>query len=256
MGILNCTPDSFYDGGRYLKEEDAVFKGLKMIDEGVDIIDIGGESTRPGSSEVSFEEESKRVLPIIRALKGKIPLSIDTKKSAVAELAVSEGICLINDVSGFSDEKMRRIAKASQVKICLMHMQGTPETMQKNPHYPQGVVFEIKEWFKKRIDLLVKEGIDPQNIILDPGIGFGKTVEHTLEILRNLSEFKELGFEILIGLSRKSFLQKIFKKTANDMLSTTLALNTMSILAGVEMIRVHDVAEHRDVIDILHQFNK
>lgn len=255
MGILNCTPDSFYDGSCCFDAKTAIEKAEKMIKEGVDIIDIGGESTRPGSIEVDFEEEKRRVLPTILAMKGKIALSIDTKKSAIAELAIENGVGFLNDISGFCDEKMRKIAADSQVKICLMHMQGTPETMQKNPNYPKGVIVEIKEWFQKKVDILIQDGVDPKNIILDPGIGFGKTVEHNLEIIKNLSEFKELGFKILIGLSRKSFMQKILQKSARDLLSTTLVLNTISILAGVEMIRVHDVAEHRDCLDILHNLN-
>lgn len=254
MAILNCTPDSFFEESRFADTASAIEKGLQFIQDGADLIDIGAESSRPGAAPVSEEEELRRALPVIQALAGKIPLSIDTTKPSVAKAALQEGACFLNDITGFSKKAMRELAAASGCKICVMHMQGEPRTMQVAPHYEKGVVFEIQEWFKKRVDLLLKEGVKPQNIYLDPGIGFGKKVEDNLEILKNLSEFQKLGLPILLGISRKSFMQKILKKTARDVLSTTLSLNTMALLQGIAMLRVHDVPEHRAVIDMLQCF--
>lgn len=256
MGILNCTPDSFYDGGNFFDPEKAIERGEMMETEGADIVDIGGESSRPSASFVSETEEIERVIPVIKALssKIKIPLSIDTSKSKVAEKALLAGATMINDIYGFRDPSMRAVAKEADVPICVMHMQGTPQTMQFSPSYPHGVVKEITDWLQRRIEQLLKEGVDARNIIVDPGIGFGKTVEQIIEILKHLRAFTALGFPVLIGLSRKSFLSKILGKPATELLSTTLALNTMSILEGASLIRVHDVKEHRDVLDVLARF--
>ncbi len=256
MGILNCTPDSFYDGGRFFDEQQAVLRGIEMAREGADYLDIGGESTRPDSVDVSEEEELRRVIPVIKALSQHltIPLSIDSSKAKVAACALEAGATLINDVTGFQTIEMRSLAASARVPICVMHMQGTPRTMQKAPFYPQGVVQEVADWFQNRIEELLKIGVLERNIILDPGIGFGKTVEHNLEILKNLSSFLSLGFPLLIGLSRKSFMTKLLGKPSTELLSTTLALNTMSILKGASIIRVHDIKEHRDLIDMLAFF--
>lgn len=253
MGILNCTPDSFFDGGRFFSLDDALERGLQMVLEGADIIDIGGESTRPFSNPVSEEEELRRVIPLITHLKKEcsIPLSIDTSKPAVASKALASGATFINDIYGFENPSMRSIARESGGPICVMHMQGNPATMQIAPSYPQGVILDLIDWFKKRINELLDAQIKPEQIILDPGIGFGKSPEQNLEILRNIHLLKNLGFPILIGLSRKSFMQKILQKQPQELLSTTLALNTMCILEGASIIRVHDIKEHRSVIDIL-----
>lgn len=251
MGILNVTPDSFYDGGRYI--ENAIERALEIEWEGADIIDIGGESSRPGASPVSEDEELQRVIPIIEHLKGKIsiPISIDTRKARVASAAVEAGATLINDITGFSDPAMCEAAASTGANICVMHMQGTPQIMQKNPHYSKGVVPHVLNWFEKRLESLFKTGIHEKNIILDPGIGFGKTVSHNLEIIHNLQKFKTLGFPILLGVSRKSFMSKIVNKPAKELLPTTITMNTIAILSKVDIIRVHDVKEHRDVIDVL-----
>lgn len=253
MGILNVTPDSCVDQGRYFKPELAIQRGIQISQEGADWLDIGGESTRPDASPVTEEEELKRVIPVIKALKKaiSIPISIDTMKARVAAQALEVGASLINDVAGFSDPEMCQVAADSQLPICVMHMQGTPATMQQKPIYSQGVTPFLIEWFSKRIDLLLAVGVKSENIILDPGIGFGKTVEHNVEIVHNLHKIKALGFPVLIGLSRKSFLGKIVQKTYPDLLPVSLAINTLAILAQVDIIRVHDVAEHRDVIDLL-----
>jgi dihydropteroate synthase len=258
MGILNVTPDSCFDQGRWFDhslaiQTSAIERGIQIWLEGADWLDIGGESTRPGASQVCEEEELRRVIPVITALKKEIsiPISIDTMKAKVAAAALEAGAALINDVSGFSDPAMRQIAASSQLPICVMHMHENPSTMQNNPHYPQGVVCYLIEWFKKRIDLLLGSGIQEKQLILDPGIGFGKTVADNVEIVQNLPKFKALGFPVLIGLSRKSFLGKIVNKGYPDLLPVTLAINTLAIQAQTDIIRVHDVREHRDIIDLM-----
>lgn len=253
MGILNCTPDSFYDGGHYTSLEKAVQRGIEIEKEGADMIDIGAESSHPGAQRLPEEKELERLIPLIKELSPhlSIPISVDTYKPQVAEKALQAGAKMLNDISGFENKNMRALAKEYQVPLCLMHMQGCPQTMQLNPHYPSGVINELKAWFSERIELLLKEGILPQQIILDPGIGFGKSVTHILEILKNIKEFCAFGFPVLIGLSRKSFMSKILCKPSSELLSTTVALNTMSILEGASIIRVHDVKEHRDVMNTL-----
>lgn len=253
MGIVNVTPDSFFDGGKDI--EASVAHALKLADEGADILDIGGESTRPGSEPVSIEEEFRRVIPVIQELKNNstLPLSIDTYHPEVAEASVNAGASLINDITGFEDPAMRKIAADYGVTICVMHMQGKPKDMQDNPLYPKGVINELVEWFEKRIELLVKSGISPDKIMLDPGIGFGKTVAHNLEILHNLPRLKAIGFPLLTGISRKSFIGKLINRPPELRLAATIALNTLVVLNQVDVIRVHDVKEHRDAIDILQK---
>ncbi len=256
MGILNVTPDSSFDKGRWFEPSAAIQRGIQISQQGADWVDIGGESTRPGADLVSEAEELRRVIPIITALKQEIsiPISIDTMKAKVAEASIKAGASLINDVSGFRDPAMRQVAASSHLPICVMHMYETPATMQLNPVYSEGIIPFLIDWFKARIDLLLASGIQEKNIILDPGIGFGKTVADNVEIVHNLHKIKALGFPVLIGLSRKSFLGKIVNKTYPDLLPVSLAVNTLAILAQVDMIRVHDVAEHRDVIDLMAHF--
>lgn len=256
MGIINVTPDSFHEGSRALEMEKAIAKAVQFEQEGADIIDIGGESTRPQSSRVSEEEELRRVIPIIKELKHtlSIPISIDTIKPNVARAAVEAGATLINDVTGFSHPDMIQLAKETHLDICVMHMRGTIETMQIDPSYPNGVVPTLNQWFKEKINLLTDQGIDPKRIILDPGIGFGKTIAHNLEIIHNLPEFKMLGFRLLVGLSRKWFLGQILKKPTQELLPATLTANTIAIINKVDVIRVHDVKEHRSVIDFIDAY--
>jgi dihydropteroate synthase len=248
MGILNVTPDSCFDQGRYFDPGAAIRRGIQIFEEGADWVDIGGESTRPGAIPVSEEEELRRVIPVIKALKQAIPipLSIDTMKPKVAEAAIKAGVSLLNDVSGFQDPAMRRLAVDFQQKLCVMHMQGVPQTMQINPTYPGGVIPTLIQWFQQQIDRLLEEGVQAHSIILDPGIGFGKTVDHNVEILHCLHQIKALGFPVLIGLSRKSFLGKMIHKTYPGLLSVSLAANTVAMRAQVDILRVHDVAEHHD----------
>lgn len=257
MGILNVTPDSCLDQGRWFDHCSAIKRGIEIYQEGADWLDIGGESTRPGADPVSEAEEQRRVLPVLKALKKEIsiPISIDTMKAKVAEAAILAGASLINDVSGFRDPSMRQVAADSQLPICVMHMHENPTTMQINPSYPQGIIPFLMDWFKNRIELLLKNGIQEKNIILDPGIGFGKTIADNVEIVHNLHRIKALGFPVLLGLSRKSFLGKIINKTYPDLLPVSLAINTLAILAQIDIIRVHDISEHRDVVNLMTHMN-
>lgn len=258
MGILNATPDSFYDKSRFFEMISAVARGHQMVAEGADILDVGGESTRPGAPAVSLEEEIKRVIPLIRRLKQElsIPISIDTMKPQVAAKAIEAGATWINDVGGFRDSAMREIAASSEVKLCVMHMQGTPQTMQKAPSYEASIIDYLKYWFSEIINTLIQSGVKEHNIVLDPGIGFGKTVAHNLEIIHNLAELKKLGFPVLIGVSRKSFMGKILNRSTDELLPATLAINSIAILSHVDFIRVHDIQAHRDIIDLLSVYNK
>lgn len=258
MGVINVTPDSFSDGGRLDTPQKAIEHGLCLAEEGADILDIGGESTRPNSEPVPLEVELNRVIPVVKGLASKVPshitLSVDTVKPEVALAAVNAGATLVNDVSGFRDEKMVEVAAQTGVEVCCMHMQGTPKTMQKDPVYPRGVVSEIKDWFQEKVTHLTKSGVDRDKIILDPGIGFGKTTGHCFEILAGIRELKALGFPILIGLSRKSFMTRTLGKMPTQLLSATIAMNTIALISQADIIRVHDVAEHRDVVDMVLPF--
>lgn len=244
MGILNVTPDSFYDGGRYGNTQAAAHRAVQMVDEGVDIIDIGGESTRPGSQPVSEDEEIRRVLPVIEAVRARtdVPLSIDTTKSRVAEQALQAGACMVNDISGLGfDPRMAETVAEHGALCCIMHIQGTPQTMQQNPHY-EDVVRDIGAYFQQRLAVAEAAGIPRGNIWLDPGIGFGKTVEHNLEILRRLREFTTLGLPLLIGTSRKSFIGKVLGDLpVEERLEGTAATVAVAIMNGANAIRVHDV---------------
>jgi dihydropteroate synthase len=246
MGILNVTPDSFYDGGRYARAEAAVQRALQMVQDGADIVDIGGESTRPGSQPVPEEEELRRVLPVIEAVRGQVdvPISIDTTKSRVAERALQAGACMVNDISGLGfDPRMAEVVARHGALCCVMHILGTPQTMQLNPQY-EDVVRDISRYFEERLALAERAGIPRENIWLDPGIGFGKTVEHNLEILRRLREFTAFGLPILIGTSRKSFIGKILGDLPpEERLEGTAATVAIAIMNGANAVRVHDVRE-------------
>lgn len=251
FGILNTTPDSCFDGGKYFTLESAVKRGIQIEQEGGDWIDIGGESTRPNASYVSIEEEKNRVIPVILELKRqiKIPISIDTYKPEVAEAALKAGASFINDITGLSSPEMRAVAKHYQCPVCVMHMQGTPSTMQINPCYPQGVVPELLHWFEEKIERLLACGIS--QIILDPGFGFGKTVQQNIELLKNISEFKKFGLPLFLGLSRKSFIMHTIKKSRDELLPSSIAVASFAIQQKVDYLRVHDVGSTRDAINIL-----
>lgn len=243
MGILNVTPDSFSDGGKYFNEEDALRRGLELEKEGADIIDIGGQSTRPGAKEISCEEEKKRIVRIIKSLcqRVKIPISVDTYKYEVAQAALGAGASIINDVYGLrKDVRLAKLAVEFRAGVVLMHMKGTPRTMQRNPCY-KDLMGEIINFLSETVELAVLAGINEKSIMVDPGIGFGKTVKDNFVIIKKLAELKSLGKPILIGPSRKSFIGEILKVPADERLYGTMASVSASVLAGANVIRAHDV---------------
>lgn len=249
MGILNVTPDSFSDGGLYQSVELAVRRAREMVGQGADIVDIGGESTRPGAQPVSLKEELGRVLPVIEELARVIdvPISVDTMKAEVARRALEAGAHIINDVSGLhADPGVARVVADYGAAVVIMHMKGTPGTMQHNPTY-ECVVSEIGSYLKRAVEGAVEAGIARDRIIVDPGIGFGKTTEHNLTILRRLREFKALGQPLLVGTSRKSLIGNVLNLPANERLEGTAATVAASIMNGADIIRVHDVKEMKRV---------
>ncbi len=251
MGVVNVTPDSFSDGGRYFDADAAITHGLELEAEGAAILDIGGESTRPGADPVPEAEELRRVLPVIEGLIAAgcaAQLSIDTSKTGVAARALQAGATLVNDVTAFrGDPEIADVVAAAGAECCLMHMLGTPRTMQRDPRYDD-VVTDIKAFLEDRMSFATGRGILQDRIMLDPGIGFGKTVEHNLELLRRLGELAELGRPIVIGTSRKSFLGKITGREVDDRLATTVATNVLAYERGANVFRVHDVAPVRDAL--------
>ena len=249
MGILNVTPDSFSDGGLFYNTDKAVEHAEQMVKDGAQIIDVGGESTRPGSAPISLKEELKRVKPVIKRLlrEADVPVSIDTYKPEIAGECLKLGVHMVNDITGLTNENMLRIVKKYRVPVILMHMKGKPKTMQKNPHY-KDVVDDIKQFLKNRIAKAGKAGI--KDVIIDPGIGFGKTTEHNLQILKRLSEFKELKCPILVGPSRKSFIGNIIGMPPNERLEGTLAAVAIAIMNGANIVRVHDVKECKRAVQI------
>jgi len=253
MGILNITPDSFSDGGKYLTLNQALKRAHEMIEEGVDIIDIGGESTRPGSEPVSLDEELKRIIPIIEALKkdSDIAISVDTYKPQVMKEAIDRDVAMINDVYALRQPGAIDVIKHSKVGICLMHMQGTPQTMQINPHYTN-VVSEVKSFLEARANDLMIEGIEKSRMILDPGFGFGKTFEHNIALLQHLESFKSLKLPLLVGLSRKSFIRKILNGEHDDHLSGSIAAAIFLVIKGAKILRVHDIKETKSALNIIN----
>ena len=253
MGILNVTPDSFSDGSIYFDKAKAVDHALRMADDGADIIDIGGESTRPGSETVPLEEELRRTIPVIEEISKKIniPISIDTYKSEVALRALESGASIVNDISGMRfDPEMPKVIAKYKVPVVLMHIKGRPKNMQKNPVY-DALIPEIMDYFRISIRLANKFGIPENMIIIDPGIGFGKTAEHNLEIINNLSQFASLKKPILIGASRKAFIGKILGDApSGERLEGTAAAVAISIINGANIVRVHDVKEMAKVVKV------
>jgi dihydropteroate synthase len=246
MGILNVTPDSFSDGGRFLNAASAIDRGIQMAEEGADIIDIGGESTRPGSEPLSIEEETRRTIPVIKTLAKEtdVPIAIDTYKSGVARMALDAGAAIVNDISGLGfDPGMAKVAVEFKVPVVIMHIKGTPKYMQKTPVY-EALVPEIMDYFRGRIRDAAESGIPADKIIIDPGIGFGKTFEHNLEIIHKLDEFTLLEKPLLVGPSRKAFIGKVLGDApAGERLDGTAAAVAISILNGANLVRVHDVKE-------------
>lgn len=255
MGILNMTPDSFSDGGQYADTDAALKRVEMMLEEGADIIDIGGESTRPGSDPIAAAEQLQRVIPVIEKIRNQfsqdILISIDTTSSEVAETALNAGANLINDVSaGLNDAHILILAAERKVPIILMHSQGTPKTMQDNPNY-QDVVQEVVTALNERIDAAIKSGIKKENIIIDPGIGFGKRKQDNLNLLAHLDSFVALGYPVLLGASRKRFMGAICTVTDPSELVTATAVTTaLGVMAGVKLFRVHDIKANRQAADV------
>lgn len=243
MGILNVTPDSFYDGGRYADREAAVRRALQMVEEGADVIDVGGESTRPGSEPVDAEVEAARVVPVIEALRERVPvpISVDTYKAPVAEAALKAGACIVNDITGLhADPRMAKVAAEHGATVVVMHIKGTPKTMQQNPAYAD-LLGEVRAYLEEGCELALKAGVPEDRIWIDPGIGFGKTAEHNLELLRRLRFFRALGFPILVGTSNKSVIGQVLGLPVHDRLEGTAATVAVAIANGADGVRIHDV---------------
>ena len=257
MGVLNVTPDSFSDGGEFFDPDKAVEHGLQMAADGAAIIDVGGESTRPGSDSVSADEQIRRVIPVIESLceKTDVPVSIDTYKFEVARAALDAGAVIINDITALSDERLGELAAGRQVPVVLMHMQGTPATMQIEPKYDD-VVGEILEFLLARAKRAEKFGISKEMIFIDPGIGFGKTTEHNLSLLRNIHRFVASDYRVLVATSRKRFIGQITgKEKPAERIFGTAATVALCAAAGVSIVRVHDVAEMVDVVKVANNLN-
>ncbi len=252
MGILNVTPDSFSDGGQFTHFDSALKQVEQMIEQGVDIIDIGGESTRPGAVDVRVQDEIVRVIPLLKAIKSRfdINVSIDTSKAEVMSEAIIYGADMINDVRALQNEGCLEVVAQSNIAVCLMHMQGMPRSMQENPQY-KDIIDDILEFFKQRINCCERSGINKERLVLDPGFGFGKTVAHNYEVLAKFTEFKALGLPLLAGISRKSMIGNLLNRDVNERLAGSLAAAIVAIQQGANIIRVHDVQESVDAIKIL-----
>jgi len=250
MGIVNVTPDSFSDGGAYLEPAAAVDHGLQLVDQGADILDVGGESTRPGSEPVSLADELRRVIPVVELLAAKtaIPISVDTTKAEVARQALAAGARIVNDISGLQfDPAMPAVCREFGAGVVCMHIQGTPQTMQIAPHY-QDVVQEITTFFQQRTAAMLEQGLELEQLVFDPGVGFGKTAEHNLEILSHVSAFRAFDRPVLIGHSRKRFLKRIVGRAVDERLFATVGVSIALVAQGVDILRVHDVAATRDAL--------
>jgi len=254
MGVVNVTPDSFSDGGRYLDSRAAVVHARKLAEDGADIIDIGGESTRPGAAPVSAEEELRRVLPVLEEI-SDLCVSVDTRRSAVMKTALAAGASMINDVEALAAPGALEAVVASGCAVCLMHKKGDPATMQRDPHYDD-VVAEVKLFLKQRIETVKAAGIAAERIVVDPGFGFGKTAQHNLELLRRLKEFSSLKRPLLAGLSRKSTLGKLTGRPVGERLAGSLAMALLALQGGATILRVHDVKETRDVIAVWMEYQQ
>ena len=253
MGVLNVTPDSFSDGGEFLDPDKAVVRAVSLLDEGALIVDIGGESTRPGSEPVSPDEELRRVMPVLReilAIRPEAIVSIDTYRASTAEVALDAGARIVNDVTALGDPRMAGVVAERGCSIVLMHMRGEPKSMQQDPRY-EDVVREVRDFLARRTERALRAGVEEDNIVIDPGIGFGKTLEHNLTLLNRLGTLVELGFPVLIGASRKSFLGKIVGSgSPKDRLFGTVATNVIAYEQGVSLFRVHDVRANKEALAI------
>lgn len=252
MGIINVTPDSFSDGGKYLSAQQAITHGKKLIDEGADILDIGGESTRPGSQLVSASDELMRIIPVLEGLcECGVPISVDTSKPEVMKQAIESGALMINDVHALSNPgALETIASHSHIHVCLMHMQGTPQTMQMNPQY-RNIMSEVKDFLQQRIEACIKAGIERDRLIIDPGFGFGKTLRHNLILLNHLEQLNTLKTPILVGLSRKSMLGAITGNSVEQRIHESITAALLAVIKGAKIIRVHDVKASRNALATL-----
>jgi len=257
MGVINATPDSFSDGGQFDTLDKAFLHAQQMLADGVDILDIGGESTRPGSQYVNSFQELERTIPLIRLIRevSDVPISIDTNKPEVMQQAVSAGASIINSIDALRQENALSVAAELDVPVCLMHMQGTPETMQQEPYY-EDVVGEVIDFLQQRIDVALSAGIKPQHIIVDPGFGFGKTMQHNLQLLKSLTAFQSLDVPILVGLSRKRMIGTILDKPVDQRLYGSIATAVIAAMQGADIVRVHDVAETVDAIAMVRALNQ
>lgn len=257
MGILNVTPDSFSDGGKFRALEDALTQALRMIEAGVTIIDIGGESTRPGAPDVELEEELQRTIPVIKAIRAQsdVWISIDTSKAEVMRQAAEAGADIINDVRALQEPGALEVAAAAGLPICLMHMQGQPRTMQANPHYDD-LLKEVGEFLQERVAVCEEVGIGREKLILDPGFGFGKTLEHNYHMLSHLEEFHQFGLPILAGMSRKSMIFKLLDKAPAECVAASVSCATIAAMKGAQIIRVHDFEQTLDAVKIVSMVKK
>jgi dihydropteroate synthase len=250
MGIVNVTPDSFSDGGLYISAENALHHALQLIEQGADLLDIGGESTRPGSNQVSVDEEMLRIMPIVEALvERNVPVSVDTSKPEVMRAAIAAGAAMINDVNALRVEGALEAVAAGGAAACLMHMQGEPRSMQAQPHY-KDVVAEVKDFLRQRLDAAVAAGIPRERLVIDPGFGFGKTLKHNIELLRHLECFTDMNVPLLVGLSRKSMLGKITGTEVGDRVHASVAAALLAVAKGASIVRVHDVKATRDALAV------
>lgn len=250
MGVLNVTPDSFSDGGQFVNPDAAVEHGRRLAAEGADLVDVGGESTRPGAEPVSLDDELQRVMPVIETLAAEVPLSIDTSKAEVARAAIAAGARFVNDVTAMrADVAMADVVAGAQVDVCLVHMKGEPRTMQDDPRY-EDVVSEVRAFLEERLEVATEAGIAEARVWLDPGIGFGKTLEHNLELIRRLDEIVAIGRPVVFGASRKRFLGRLTGRPEAERLAGTVAANVLALERGAAMFRVHDVAPTWDALRV------
>lgn len=255
MGIVNITPDSFSDGGLHFSSDAAIARAYKLIAEGADIIDIGGESTRPGAEAVSVQQELDRVLPILEGLRGiTVPISIDTFKPDVMRAAIAAGASMVNDVNALQDEAAMRVVAESHVAVCLMHKQGEVRTMQDAPRY-RDVVADVRDFLRERVEVCEAAGVDVDRLVIDPGFGFGKTVTHNFSMLAHLAEFAEVGVPVLAGLSRKSMLGVVTGQEVGERLSASVAAALIAVQRGAAIVRVHDVRETVDALKVWQAVN-
>jgi len=256
MGVINVTPDSFSDGGKFVELEQIVARAEQLVSEGADLLDIGGESTRPGAASVSLDEERRRVLPVIEKLAGgAVPVSVDTRKPQLMQEAVAAGASMVNDVCGFRADGAFEAVAASDAAICIMHMQGEPGTMQQNPRY-SNVVDEIRDYLAGRVEAAQRAGIVLDRIVIDPGFGFGKTLEHNLDLLRRLAAFRDIGGALLAGLSRKTMLGRITGREPAERVHASVAAALLAVQNGAQIVRVHDVAATRDALAVWNALSR